>query len=187
MKKKSKNIVAKNKANAGISIQERKLFLKFVDADPAEQNEKDAEDLQEQRQEIGLGTKSESESQSDAQIFLRYVADGQIPAEVYASASPKLIKKDRSLQKAQGKGEIFPDAILDLHGFRAEAARAQLLGFVESGFERGRKCLLIIHGKGSGVLKELVWQTLEHYDKVLMFFAPPPSLGGDGAIIVKLL
>ncbi len=48
-----------------------------------------------------------------------------------------------------------PDASIDLHGYRPDAAMYQLSRMVDSGRYRG-KALEVVHGQGRGVLREMV-------------------------------
>ena len=52
-------------------------------------------------------------------------------------------------------GKFEPDASIDLHGRRPDAALEYLRRAVESGRYRG-KALEVIHGQGRGVLREQV-------------------------------
>ena len=48
-----------------------------------------------------------------------------------------------------------PDATIDLHGYRPDAALERLRRAVESGQYRG-KALEVVHGQGRGALRDLV-------------------------------
>ncbi len=52
-------------------------------------------------------------------------------------------------------GKFEPDASIDLHGRRPDAALEYLRRVAESGRYRG-KALVVIHGQGRGVLREQV-------------------------------
>lgn len=101
----------------------------------------------------------------------------------------------RDRLRALGRGEISPEATVDLHGLDAAAARVRLSSFVVAAASAGRRCLLIVHGRGlrSGpagpVLGQLVVEALGHLPlgrHVLAFTRAPAPLGGPGATIVLL-
>ena len=46
------------------------------------------------------------------------------------------------------RGRIRPEAEIDLHGLRVEAARHHLLTELDRAAETGLRCLIVIHGKG---------------------------------------
>jgi DNA-nicking Smr family endonuclease len=109
-----------------------------------------------------------------------------------AGAAPGV---SRQLLRVLGKGELAVEATCDLHGMRAEAARARLRGFIEVSAERGRHCVLIVCGRGlhSGptgpVLLELTTEALGQPplgQHVLAFATAPASHGGEGALVVRL-
>ncbi|MBQ9874277.1 MAG: Smr/MutS family protein [Thermoguttaceae bacterium] len=80
-----------------------------------------------------------------------------------------------------------PDASIDLHGRRPDAALELLRRAVESGKYRG-KTLEAIHGQGSGVLRETVrdWARRSNLVKQVWagedFFLP----GGGGVTVLFL-
>ncbi len=91
-------------------------------------------------------------------------------------------------------GRIPPDERLDMHGLRADDARAVLADRVRAAAERGARCLLVIHGRGAhsggaGVLPELAADELMRghaATHVLAFCRALPKDGGAGALYVLL-
>ena len=92
-------------------------------------------------------------------------------------------------------GEFPYHAILDLHGMSAAAARAAVEAFVVDAFRAGRRCVLIVHGRGRNsrdrtpVLKEGLKSWLAHGRvgrSVLAFTSARPADGGTGALYVLL-
>ncbi len=91
-------------------------------------------------------------------------------------------------------GRIAPDERLDMHGLRADDARAVLAERVRAAAERGARCLLVIHGRGAhsggaGVLPELAADELmggRAAAHVLAFCRAQPKDGGAGALYVLL-
>ncbi len=102
---------------------------------------------------------------------------------------------DRRLLKKLRRGEYALQGHLDLHGMTSEEARGEVERFVESALTNGKRCLLIIHGRGLNskdnipVLKERlkVWLTRGRIAKrVLAFATAQPSDGGAGAVYLLL-
>jgi DNA-nicking Smr family endonuclease len=93
-------------------------------------------------------------------------------------------------------GEPPIEARLDLHGRARDEALRALERFVASARADGKRCLLVIHGRGAHstddapVLKPLVWRWLAASaaaaTAVLAFASAPPAEGGDGATRVLL-
>lgn len=101
---------------------------------------------------------------------------------------------DRKLVARLRRGEPAPEAQVDLHGLDAAAAGAALGDALESAWRNGRRCLLVIHGRGlhsegEAVLKERLpaWLAAPpHGPRILAFASAPPTLGGPGATAVLL-
>jgi DNA-nicking Smr family endonuclease len=93
-------------------------------------------------------------------------------------------------------GRLRVEATLDLHGEARDAALVTLERFVETARSGGRRCVLIVHGRGAhsadggSVLKPLVWRWLTGSRLaaagVLAFSSAGPAQGGDGATALLL-
>ncbi|KTC77018.1 Smr/MutS family protein [Legionella brunensis] len=88
-------------------------------------------------------------------------------------------------------GQIRWESRLDLHGLRPEAAKETLIRFIIEQSSLARRCLLIIHGKGSlngeaPILKNLVNYWLRQFPQVLAFYSALGRDGGSGALYVLL-
>lgn len=105
----------------------------------------------------------------------------------YLPRKEEVKKKDfilRPKNRAQRRG--MPDATIDLHGMMVPDALKMLENFLQSELGRGSKTVLVIHGKGAGVLRDAVWSLIEKHAAVIDFQVPPAKLGGGGALIVRL-
>ncbi len=81
------------------------------------------------------------------------------------------------------------EAALDLHGCSRELAYKKIAVFLDQVQTQNKRCLLIITGKGSGILKEAVlsWITQGPYSShISSYKQAPQNLGGSGALIVLL-
>jgi DNA-nicking Smr family endonuclease len=102
---------------------------------------------------------------------------------------------DKRLLRKLRAGDYAVQAHLDLHGFTSEDARVEVEKFLVAARRDGRRCVLIIHGRGHGskegipVLKERlkVWLTRGRIGHgVLAFCTARPTDGGAGAVYVLL-
>ena len=96
---------------------------------------------------------------------------------------------DGSTQRRLFRGEVLIDARLDLHGMTAVRAHKQLIQFIESASNDGCRCILVITGKGSGVLNGNVPNWLKQSPlslHVLALAEARPKDGGSGAFYVLL-
>jgi len=90
------------------------------------------------------------------------------------------------------RGEWSIQAEIDLHGYRIEAAREALAGFIRESHRQGLRCVRVVHGKGLGspgkvpVLKGKVHSWLIQKNEVLAFVQARGDEGGAGALVVLL-
>lgn len=98
---------------------------------------------------------------------------------------------DRQTFKQLAKGERTVEAVIDLHGMTLQAAHAALRRFVELQAGTGKRCLLVITGKGGpdrpSKLRQEVPLWLETWSPpVLAVTSAQPKHGGAGALYVLL-
>jgi DNA-nicking Smr family endonuclease len=75
---------------------------------------------------------------------------------------------------------------LDLHGHTREQAAHAVAAFLEQCLARGKRCIRIVHGKGTGVLRTKLRKWLPQRDEVLAFCQAPVNEGGGGVLLVLL-
>jgi DNA-nicking Smr family endonuclease len=75
---------------------------------------------------------------------------------------------------------------LDLHGFSPSDVPELVASFLDDAVRNGRQHLRIIHGKGSGVLRQRVRAILGRDPRVIAFGDLPEFQGGRGATWVDL-
>jgi DNA-nicking Smr family endonuclease len=102
---------------------------------------------------------------------------------------------DRRLLKRLREGDFALQGHVDLHGMTREEAKLRVSRFVDESRRAGRRCVLIVHGRGLHskdqipVLKEAVRTWLERGPvarAVLAFATARPHDGGAGAVYVLL-
>jgi DNA-nicking Smr family endonuclease len=82
--------------------------------------------------------------------------------------------------------ELPIDGTLDLHTFRPGEVKDLLADYLNACRERGILQVRIIHGKGTGMLREKVHSILEKIPEVVSFRLAGEDGGGWGATIVIL-
>ena len=75
---------------------------------------------------------------------------------------------------------------LDLHTFHPREVKALVTDYLELAVEKGFQQVRIIHGKGTGTLRETVHSVLEKHLCVREYKLAPEDRGGWGATIVFL-
>ena len=129
---------------------------------------------------------------------LRALVTGEVPFDIADSdefieghargLDPRVIRKLR-------RGEFAVQAHVDLHGLLKEEAKAELEAFLSKSRQQGRRCVLVVHGRGLHskdqvpVLKEALkrWMHTARFARhVLGFSSARQHDGGTGAIYVLL-
>ena len=132
------------------------------------------------------------EAQAPPRPAVTAVRCAAAPAGRAASVIPGL---DRRTLARLRRGRIAPDAEIDLHGMTQAVAHRALAPFLIRAQADGRRCALVITGKGYGadgavgVLKAAVPRWLNEpplVQRILGFCHAPPALGGEGALMILL-
>lgn len=96
---------------------------------------------------------------------------------------------DRRTAERLRRGQLPIDMRLDLHGMTREPAHHALSATLAAASSAGRRVVLVITGKGQGVLQSAVPRWLNEGDnrqRVLAFCHAQPKDGGSGALYVLL-
>jgi DNA-nicking Smr family endonuclease len=90
------------------------------------------------------------------------------------------------------RGEFAVEAEIDLHGHDLLGAEAALRAFLHAARREGRRCVRVIHGRGSrspdgqAVLKALTDRMLAQRGDILAYASAPPAMGGTGAVLALI-
>ncbi len=93
------------------------------------------------------------------------------------------------LVDGQGDGRATartPDATLDVRGQRADEAEAALERFIDESLLAGRDLMFVIHGHGTGALRQAVRARLAAMPTIERWRAGEKSEGGDGITVAFL-
>jgi len=96
---------------------------------------------------------------------------------------------DKRTAERLRRGQMSIEARLDLHGHTRESAHRALSGFLAAAWESGRRTVLIVTGKGQGILKDAVPRWLNespNRGRILLVAQAQPKDGGGGALYVLL-
>jgi DNA-nicking Smr family endonuclease len=101
---------------------------------------------------------------------------------------------DRRTAERLRRGQIAIEATIDLHGLTQDEAFVAIDSFLAESLGTGRRCVLVITGKGTardggGVLRSAVprWLTEGvHREHLIGIAVAYPQHGGDGALYVLL-
>lgn len=104
---------------------------------------------------------------------------------------------DGCLAKHFKREDFRVESVLDLHGVTEKEAFAKVCDFLKDAYNRQKRCVMIITGKGfddemfygKGVLRKSVPEWLSHSEispLILAFKNPSERLGGAGALYILL-
>ncbi len=79
-----------------------------------------------------------------------------------------------------------PEYRIDIRGKKPEEADFSVVKFIDDSYMSGQSRIEILHGKGTGVLKNMVKEILKQHERVKNFYFAPIESGGDGITIVEL-
>ena len=95
-------------------------------------------------------------------------------------------ERDEPTAVSVSLGPVLSSADLDIRGFRADEALAALEQFLDRAMRDGLGSVRIIHGKGTGALRQAVREHLERHPLARSFESEEPNRGGSGVTAVKL-
>ncbi len=142
----------------------------------------DHQQSQEERERQYLSTLVSDSSAWDISFSDEYMV-GAVPG-----VGPKIMRRLK-------RGEFSVQDYIDLHGLKKKEAEAVVREFIIKSYQRGLRCVLIVHGRGLGsvdhqpaIKRELpVWFRRGMLKRiVLAFVTARPCDGGAGALYVLL-
>jgi DNA-nicking Smr family endonuclease len=93
---------------------------------------------------------------------------------------------DSHLAQKLKRGVLQIDAVIDFHGLDTSRAHTLLHTRLQQYYRQQKRHILVITGKGSGILQQAVSGWLASIPYVLLYDYAPPQKGGTGALVVYL-
>ncbi|GIU10930.1 UPF0115 protein [Shewanella sp. c952] len=84
------------------------------------------------------------------------------------------------------RGDYAPDLLLDLHGMRQSEAKLELAALIQACVKQQSHCCCIMHGHGTGILKQNIPMWLAQHPHVKAFHQATKEWGGDAALLVLI-
>ena len=91
-----------------------------------------------------------------------------------------------TVQFTRERPALAAEAELDIRGLRVHEALERIDAFLDDALADGRNQARVIHGKGTGALRQGVWRHLASHRGVETFDYEDGAHGGDGATLVEL-
>ncbi len=104
-------------------------------------------------------------------------AKGEAPKEVRSEPGQTQI----AMEKAR---ELAPE--IHVRGMRAEAALIDVEKYLDDAMAAGAGTLRIVHGKGAGILRQVVWEILKKHPGVKSYRLGETGEGGSGVTVVTM-
>jgi DNA mismatch repair protein MutS2 len=103
-----------------------------------------------------------------------------------ATAQPAAPRKHEagSDLRLRARSAISPE--IQLLGLRADEALTKLDAYVDQACLAGLSPFRVVHGRGTGALKRMVWDFLRGHPNVSGFVHPSEEEGGTGVTVVEL-
>jgi len=121
----------------------------------------------------------ESVTKDKATVIFRNLKSTVLISELSLSENPqKESAKTAHVKVVLEKDEPVPE--IDLRGMPKEEAMLELEKFLDAAMMRNVHSVRIIHGKGTGVLRQAVQMVLKQHIGVTNYQFEPQNLGGDG-------
>ncbi|MES5138647.1 endonuclease MutS2 [Lactobacillus jensenii] len=134
--------------------------------------------------QVGTVTKKLSDHDYEVQmgIVKLKVTDRDIEKEANKALKKKqtIVRTTRKLNRASASSQ------LNLRGQRYEEAMVNLDRYMDASLLAGLSSVVIVHGIGTGAIRQGVWQYLKSSRHVKSFNYAPANEGGNGATIVEL-
>jgi DNA mismatch repair protein MutS2 len=112
---------------------------------------------------------------------LRHVSGGKVQSKKSKTPSPS-----RPTEATKTPLPAAPPLELDLRGRTVEEALHELDQRLDAAFVAGLPMVRVIHGKGTGALRQAVREALKGHVQVGSFSPGLPNEGGDGVTVIKL-
>jgi DNA mismatch repair protein MutS2 len=108
------------------------------------------------------------------------------PPGTRTSTGPGPRRGDRSAAGGWSGPSVNASTEIDLRGLRAEEVAGRLHPSLDAAIQAGLPSLTIIHGKGTGVLREVVSELLDRDPRIGSYRAGGIGEGGSGVTVVEL-
>ncbi|MGH2447454.1 MAG: endonuclease MutS2 [Chloroflexota bacterium] len=108
----------------------------------------------------------------------------RVPVEDLELATRAEKQRDRAVETSLES--TLPPAELDLRGRRAEEAIYEVDQYLHDSYLHGQSAVRIIHGKGTGALRQVIHEQLRDHPVVRSFATEAANRGGEGVTVVQL-
>ncbi len=187
-----KNIKESN-AQKDVVKRERKEIEKIKQKQQSLKTEKEVENVSKEV-EVGSYAKVKGTETTglvkdiDKEKNRAFLETGSLKIQVkYSDLVPSTMPKlpEKSYIKPQYQS-LLQSQRLDIRGEKPEEAEFKVIKFIDDAFASNLDKVEILHGKGTGALRQTVHDILKKHDNVVNFYFAKVEFGGEGITIVEL-
>ncbi len=130
--------------------------------------------------EVQVGAMRMRIAASNLERLSKRQARAEAGAAVGATSYPQMVTLPPRDESAT------PQMQLDLRGWRVEDALSEVDSYLNDAAMTGMHTVRLLHGKGTGALRQAIREELRHHPLVKSFESAPQREGGDGITVVTL-
>jgi len=108
-----------------------------------------------------------------------------VPRNEIIQAGQPIERKTSSVKTDMTINPYALETRLDIRGYSRSEAQAAVQEFFDSALMGTATQLKVLHGKGSGVLKKLVWAKAKEYKDIKKIWHPEEEFGGTGVSFIS--
>ncbi len=135
----------------------------------------------------GATGKVESISKNKAVVLMGLMKMTANLRDLQLASEPLDIRKTKGVKTDVVTDTATFESKMDLRGLSKEEALKLLENFVDKALMSNATQLRIVHGKGTGVLREAVKRKLREYNDLGNVYHPAANDGGDGVTVVEII
>ncbi len=116
------------------------------------------------------------------------ITSGNMKLKVKLTELDPLSKKEQKKEESKiSKISVnYQNLTLDIRGERANEIELKVIKFLDISYSNGTNRVEILHGKGTGALKKVVWDILKRHHGVNKYYYANIEHGGEGITVVEL-
>ncbi|MFH0733921.1 MAG: endonuclease MutS2 [bacterium] len=116
------------------------------------------------------------------------ITSGSMKLKVKFSEIEPVSKKEqkKEVSKISKISVNYQNLTLDIRGERGNEIEFKVIKFLDDSYSTGTNRVEILHGKGTGVLKKIVWEILKQHHGVNKYYYASIEHGGEGITVVEL-
>ena len=115
------------------------------------------------------------------------IKSGKVKIKVKLNRLIKTKKRKTKIETSGGYSiRQVPNIRLDIRGKRSEEVDFEIVRFLDEAYSSGVESVEILHGKGTGALKQTTHEILKQHENVKNYYFAKIEMGGEGITIVEL-